>query len=133
MHKLKPCPFCGGAARVRAASFGDGGFVAGCVHTCAADPEMCAVMPHTLPSATKAGAAKDWNTRSGAEPILTYWQGEPDADIAEDLSRISGELWSLSHRAKNDDLYGFLCDASSIIGRIAGQPKKPQPRRNRSP
>jgi hypothetical protein len=32
MTELKPCPFCGGAARIRSAPFGESGFIVGCSH-----------------------------------------------------------------------------------------------------
>ena len=125
MITLKPCPFCGGAAYVRAYHLEPGSFVAGCVHTCAADPEMCGVMPHTFPMVTKAAAAKAWNERGAGEPKIRYWQGKPESDIAEKMQRLAFELWGLSLKTENPELAGFLDDASSILQRVAGSSTKP--------
>ncbi len=131
MSKLKPCPFCGGAASVSRYYLEPNTFVAGCRHTCAADPEMCGVMPRTLPAVSKAAAIKSWNARGDGAPKLTYWQGEPEIDLCAPLQGVASELWRLSIKAENPDLAGFLNDASSVIGRIAGSFAKPRPRRQK--
>ncbi len=66
MHQafLRRCPFCGGRAFVRRASFGERGFLVSCAHTSAGDPDMCAVMPSSLPYWTVAAAVRAWNRRA---------------------------------------------------------------------
>jgi len=61
--QLKPCPWCGGPASARKAQFGDGGFVVGCSHDGAADPELCGIAPRSLPFVSAEAAAAAWNAR----------------------------------------------------------------------
>ena len=65
LRNLKPCPWCGGAADIRKAGLGDAGFVIGCSHDGAADPEMCGMAPRSLPFVSPAAAAAAWNKRKG--------------------------------------------------------------------
>jgi hypothetical protein len=63
--ELLPCPFCGGPAAIRRAGFGrDEGYVVGCSHDAAADPEMCDIAPWSLPFVSPEAAAAAWNRRS---------------------------------------------------------------------
>jgi hypothetical protein len=61
---LRPCPFCGGPAIIKPAPFGDSGFVVGCSHDSAADPDMCPIAPQSTPFVSAEAAAKAWNTRT---------------------------------------------------------------------
>ena len=61
--ELKPCPWCGGSAYIRPAWHGDEGFVVGCSHESAADPDQCAISPQSLPFVSAEAAAAAWNTR----------------------------------------------------------------------
>ena len=63
--RLRPCPFCGGAARVTSAEFGDDGFVVGCSHNGAADPQMCGIAPQSTPFVSEVAAIEAWNERAG--------------------------------------------------------------------
>jgi hypothetical protein len=60
--KLKPCPFCGGAARVHRYP-GERGFVVGCVHRFNGDPNMCPIAPEAMMFISAKAAADAWNTR----------------------------------------------------------------------
>lgn len=55
--ELKPCPFCGGEARVRATV--DGRYAAECTND-----RTCAVWAVTVGFPTKAGAVRAWNKRT---------------------------------------------------------------------
>jgi hypothetical protein len=59
---VKPCPFCGGKAVVSA--WGSDGFVVGCEHDGAADPEACGIAPRSIPFISQEAAIKAWNTRA---------------------------------------------------------------------
>jgi len=61
--QLRRCPWCGGPARIRPAPFGDAGFVVGCAHDGAADPDLCGICPQSLPFVSAEAAAAAWNTR----------------------------------------------------------------------
>ena len=93
--KLKPCPFCGLAAAIRRENPGGQGFVAGCAHVYAADPELCLVMPRSLPFATKAEAARAWNRRGDGAPKIPVWKGRATPDEASALRGIAEALWAL--------------------------------------
>jgi hypothetical protein len=65
--KLKPCPWCGGAATIRKVQFGTDrafeGFVAYCVAGSAPNPEMCGIAPYSIPLVSAEAAAAAWNGR----------------------------------------------------------------------
>ena len=60
---LKPCPWCGGPARIRGEPFVHDGFVVGCEHDGAADPDLCGMAPQSLPFVSAETAAAAWNAR----------------------------------------------------------------------
>lgn len=59
-NKLKPCPFCGGKARLK--TIGDGYFV-----DCALEKGFCAVIPCTWDYETAEVAIEAWNRRAGEQ------------------------------------------------------------------
>ena len=58
--KLKNCPFCGTVPYV---CYNSDGYAVVCLHTSAADPDLCVAAPMTLPYSTHEDAVKEWNSR----------------------------------------------------------------------
>lgn len=63
-NKLKPCPFCGGKARI--VDFMNYDYEKR-FEVCCSNMD-CFILPHTRESATKQKAIEAWNRRAGRAP-----------------------------------------------------------------